>query len=348
MQKILLLLFILGVGLMSFIPFRSTVSEKMIDSQRGEIVVEELGVEEVLLALGAPKSPHYLKDVDAQKAEIGRQLLFEGIAPKSSSRVSNFFNCTDCHSFESEFNRPTETDPQARLDFAIKENKPFLPGSTLWGIYNRKHWYNGDYKKKYGDIINNAKDTLTNAIQVCAKYCSSGRFLKNWEVEGIMHYFKKFELKIKDLKLDANTLKNLSKLQQLDENEKKQLIETIDNAHITAYPATFTGALDRDKRKMGTTGNAENGRQLFDKSCLFCHQNGRVTYLKLEKDDITANMFINHLDDYTDLSLYQVLRYGTYPKDGRRQYMPLYTKEKMSDQQIEDIISYLKTLTNKK
>ena len=86
---------------------------------------------------------------------------------------------------------------------------------------------------------------------------------------------------------------------------------------------------------------------MFEKACLFCHQNGRVAYLELSKDDITANMFLNHMKGYTDLSLYQILRWGTHPKDGRKQYMPMYTKEKMSDQQIEDIIAYLRTLTKK-
>ena len=261
MNSFLLVIFTCTISIYAIFGFQENESE--IQTYVGEVVVDELTVEEVLIELGEQKAPHYIAKIDQSKVEIGRQLLFKGKAKranKSGRNVSGFFKCTDCHTFSSEFERPNELDPQARLDFAKANNLPYLPGSTLWGIYNRKHWYNGDYVKKYGDLVTNARDTLPNAIQVCAKYCSSGRFLQDWEVEGIMHYFKQHELKIKDIQLDPTSKKMIGSISKLDENEKQQLIATINGSYTTAFPATFPGALDPNKRSYGKTGNAKKWR----------------------------------------------------------------------------------------
>lgn len=58
-------------------------------------------------------------------------------------------------------------------------------------------------------------------------------------------------------------------------------------------------------------------------------------------------MFWKNIEDYNDLTLYQIIRWGTYMKVGRKQYMPHYTKEKMSDRQIEDLVAYIRKLAKK-
>jgi mono/diheme cytochrome c family protein len=224
---------------------------------------------------------------------------------------------------------------------------PFLPASTLWGIYNRKAFYNGDYTKKYGEVISEAKASLPEAIQVCAEYCSAGRKLKNWELDAIMHYFKSKELKLKDLPIDGNTKKNILNVGKLTEKEKTKFLQILETCIVKAYPATFMETMPRDERRYGENADAENGREIFNRSCMHCHENGRVTNLKLGRDVLTGRMFEKHLTDYTDLSLYQIVRHGTYTMPGRNQYMPLYTKEKMSDEQLENLVAYLKTLANK-
>jgi mono/diheme cytochrome c family protein len=100
-------------------------------------------------------------------------------------------------------------------------------------------------------------------------------------------------------------------------------------------------------RKFGEGGNVENGKLIYNKSCLHCHANRRVTYLNLDNDRLSAKMFVKNLKNYKDKSLYQIIRYGTYAKAGRKQYMPLYTEEKMSDDQINDLVAYIKQLANK-
>ena len=324
----------------------------------GHYEVDQWGVEETLIKLGDSAYNHHIADLDPQKAEMGKDLVFKGFTRykgKKSKRISPYFVCTDCHNTERETGReiglgiihPKDNDPQKRLNYAIKNDLPFLPGSTLWGIYNRTSFYNGDYRKKYDGLVDEAKDDLPEAIQVCSKYCSSGRVLKDWELEAMMHYFKSEELKIKDLGLSANQKKNLLKYQNLDDGEKGGLIYSIKDEYFQSYPANFLYTMPKDKRGYGKNGNPENGQELFERSCLHCHGEKRVTYLGLDNSKLTGKFFLKYMKGYTDQSLYQIIRWGTYAKRGRQQYMPQYSKEKMSDDQIEDLIAYMKKLSEK-
>ena len=44
---------------------------------------------------------------------------------------------------------------------------------------------------------------------------------------------------------------------------------------------------------------------------------------------------------YDQRSIYHVNRYGTKPMGGKKAYMPHYTLEKMSNQQLEDLRAYI-------
>ncbi|MGJ8661372.1 MAG: c-type cytochrome, partial [Bacteroidota bacterium] len=196
-------------------------------------------------------------------------------------------------------------------------------------------------------IINKAKTSLPESIQVCAKYCSSGRNLKDWELEAIMHYFKKTELTLGDINLTGDQLAQISQIGTLNAEQKKDLLQSIENSYTKGYSAHFLETMPREDRKYGAGGNVENGKYIYDNACLYCHLDGRVTYLKLNDDKLSAQMFMKHKTGYDDLSIYQIIRQGTYAMAGRNQYMPRYTKDKMSDQQIEDLVAYLKQLAEK-
>jgi mono/diheme cytochrome c family protein len=345
MSKILVLIFILISGLLITYSFK-----KQQFSVLDEVDINTLPVELILENLGGKKYNHKISKLDLEKAKIGEDIIFKGKSSSGNHRgklVSIHFVCTDCHNMTRETENAADLSPVSRLAYAEKNNLAFLPGSTLWGLYNRTSWYNGDYVKKYGDIITNAKDSLQNATQVCAKYCSSGRFLESWELEGLMHYFKKNELQVKDLNLTESTKKQLLYWQKLTTIEKNELREIIEKSYTQAFPATFLETMPRDQRKYGEGANSKNGGIIFQRACLSCHANKRVTYLNLDKNSLTANMFWKNIKDYNDLTLYQIIRWGTYKKEGRKQYMPHYTKEKMSNEQIEDLVAYIKLLAKK-
>lgn len=312
--------------------------------------VEAMTVEDALLMLGDDTMIHYMSNVDPKLVAVGEELIFNGWTTrdgKKTDRISHYFVCTDCHSVSREFEDISSQSPEDRLNYAKEQRMAFLPGSTFWGIYNRTSFYNKDYIKKYGDLVLNARDSLENAIQVCAKYCSSGRHLEDWELEAIMHYYKSLELKVKDLSLSENDLKNLRKYGQLKPEERKELIQKMKDSYVQGYDATFLETMPREERRYGEGGDVANGEFIYEASCLNCHANGRLTYLILGKNKLDARMFWRNRKNYKDKSLYQIVRHGTFSKPGRRQYMPLYTKEKMSDEQLNDLMAYIKKLAEK-
>lgn len=332
------------IGLQSFNSDRSRSSLDKID-------ISEMPIEQVLINLDNQPYLHSMDRYDEAKAQLGYELITKGRTTKDdkkSKRISSYFVCTDCHNLTREFENIASEDPQERLNYAKDNGLTFLPGSTFWGIYNRTSFYNGDYDKKYGEMVVGARDTLENAIQLCAKYCSSGRYLEKWEVEAIMHYYKKNELRVKDIEISQNDRKNILYYQKLKPEEKERLTEVVNNAFVQGYAATFLPAMDLDKRKYGEGGDPKNGELIYNNSCLHCHLNKRVTYLHLDNDKLSARMFVRNMKNYSDKSLYQIVRYGTYSKAGRKQYMPLYTEEKMSDIQLNDLMAYLKILADKK
>ena len=72
---------------------------------------------------------------------------------------------------------------------------------------------------------------------------------------------------------------------------------------------------------------------------------GATNYV-LDNSKITFNRLENHLRKQGNQSVYQITRKGTYAIPGYRPYMPHYTKQRMSDQQLEDLIAYINQKAN--
>lgn len=306
-------------------------------------------VEQVLNQLGDKRLNHSIDKVDLAKAKMGEELIYNGyttVDGKKSKRISPYFVCTDCHNTTPEFSDISSESTDDRLRYAKENGLPFLPGSTLWGIYNRTSFYNDDYVRKYGELVDEARNSLPNSVQLCSKYCSSGRYIEEWELEAIMHYFKKNELMISDLDLSEKDRNAIVK-GGLSDKEKANLIATIKGSYRQAYSATFMETMDRNERPYGKDGNVENGKYIYEKACMYCHENKRVTYLHLDDGKLSGRFLWRNRKNYTDQSIYQIVRHGTYSKVGRKQYMPHYTKEKMSDEQLNDLVAYIKQIAKK-
>ncbi|MEX1192338.1 MAG: cytochrome c [Brumimicrobium sp.] len=334
---------VIGYGFLNISKSEETKIIKLTSDIKNQAVIE---VEQLL---GGEVPNHNIKELDSELAKAGEELITKGQAnykDKKGSLISSYFNCTDCHNLVKETKDITDTNPQNRLDYLVKNNLPYTAGSTFFGMFNRTKFYNGDYDKKYGDLVVDARDTLANSIQLCAEYCASGRPLVDWELNAIMHYYKREELKIKDLDLSESELNQIKEAISSNQNTKKSL-NLIQSKYVDAYGATFTGAKAEKKRKYGEGGDIENGKKIYKSACLYCHENSRVTFLSLNDDVLSGKYLWKHRKGYDDLSIYQVIRWGTYPIIGRQQYMPLYTKEKMSDDQLEDLVAYIKELAKK-
>ena len=210
----------------------------------------------------------------------------------------------------------------------------------MFGVVNRAHWYNGDYKNKYGDLVVPARDTLANAIQLCAKECSQGRLLEQWELEAFIHYFWSLQLTLGDLSLNKTEMELLAQ-------KNDAALTLLKSKFAPISEATFINSLSPAERTYGETGDAIMGKVIYNNGCLHCHDpKTRITNLKLEDNKLSHQLLKSMLKKTSELSVYEIVRRGTYPIAGYKPYMPHYTQERLTNQQIEDLVAYINQQSN--
>jgi len=279
-------------------------------------------------------------------AKVGEDLVKDGFSERGDMKVkrqSRHFVCTSCHNVEREDPDLSIADPEARLDFVEKKGLPFLPATTLYGAVNRKEFYNGDYVKKYGELVEPARHDIREAIKLCAVECAQGRELKAWEVESILAYLWTIDLKLGDLNLttaEAETVANAVS----GDGQEIEAIQILESKYLKNSPAHFLMPPARDRKGFNTIGDTQNGKLVYENSCQHCHFQNKYSYLNLDDSNMTFDFLNNKADTYSRYSIYQVIRYGTYSKGGKSSYMPRFPKEKMSDQQMEDLRAYIKLM----
>lgn len=307
-------------------------------------------VAEILIALKDSIPKHYrrYKPEDVKRGEeivkLGRTLAPDG---RRSSYVSKYYVCTSCHNIEQEDPDLRVSDPEARLPYVKTKGIPFLQGSTFKGIVNRESWYNDDYVKKYGDtLIQKAHRDLKESIQLCAVQCSQGRPMENWELEAVLAYFWRLEFTFEDLGMSQADLKKIN--DAFPEADKHpELIGWIKSFYLQKSPAHFFDApYSKKEGYEGLEGNMERGEDLYQLSCLHCHQNGRVSHYLLDESGLSFRHLDKMIEKDSHFSLYQIIAYGTYAIPGHRPYMPHYPLERMSKQQVEDLRAYIEYKAN--
>lgn len=312
------------------------------------VLKEDQRVYDILQQLGAAPAQHLVDtSVEGVSAERGRELVHVGITAKPSggktSKQSAHFVCTSCHNMEREVADLSKADPQARLEYVKANNLPFLQGTALYGAVNRSSFYNGDYEKKYGDLVVPARNNLREAIQLCAIECSQGRRLEPWEMESILAYLWTIDLKVEDLILTDSERKKIEQALNKPQTDRQAAIGLIQSKFLAGAPATFvTPPKDRNTGYAVTEPDPANGKDIYELSCLHCHEGKRYSYFNLDHSTNTFKFLEKHFGQYTRYSTYQVARYGTSPMPGKRAYMPNYTLEKLSDQQVEDLRAYIR------
>lgn len=305
------------------------------------LIKEDTSISEVLSKLGEPLPKHARPNASEEQIDQGRDLIFKGRTidsdGKKSKYISKFYTCASCHSPIKEDPNVGLFDAQARLDYAAENNLKFLQGSTFYGIANRESWYNDDYDKKYGDLVKPARNSLAESTQLCAKVCSSGRYLEDWELEAILAYFWNNQLKIKDLNISEKEMLTIQ-----DTKNKQEAIDLLKSKYARKSPATFGDSPKRqDLGFEGIAGDPVNGKKIYELSCMSCHQDGGVSGVAFTNSKVDFQKFKRSFGRKTDYNLYDIVRKGTYAGQGKPRYMPLYPKERMSDQQLEDLRAYI-------
>lgn len=299
----------------------------------------------VLEMLGDEPLPHQPNlSIPGASPEKGAELVTKGTttSPKGGTvnRQSSHFVCTSCHNIKREDPDLSVADPQARLLYVQEKGLPFLPGTTLYGAVNRTSFYNGDYDKKYGDLVRPARNDLRQAIQLCATECAQGRMLEDWELESILAYLWTIDLKLEDLQLSTADYDALNAALN-GEGNRQMMIENLKSRYLTASPATFVVPPDDRKSGYDYEGDPKNGRLIYDLSCKHCHENQRYAFFNLDDSRYSFRHLEKHIPRYTRYSIYQVIRWGTSPVPGKKAYMPNYTLEKLNNQQVEDLRAYI-------
>ena len=332
------------IGIAAFILFAGVSAEK----ENRFLVHEKTSVAEVLKKLGDKPVPHQPNfSINGVSAEAGADLVLRGIAKNplgdgETKKQSKHFVCTSCHNVKREDPDLSKVDPEARLQYAHENGLPFLQGTALYGAVNRSSFYNGDYQKKYGDLVAPARNNLREAIQLCAVECSQGRRLESWEMESVLAYLWTIDLKMGDLLLSE---KELTTIDESIENRGSQadtsMIALIKSKYLSGAPATFIDPPQDRKMGYSRTGDPDNGKLIYELSCLHCHKNERYSFLNLDESKFSLKFLENYFPRYSDLSVYYVARYGTKPHPGKRSYMPNYTEEKLSNDMMEDLRAYV-------
>lgn len=304
-------------------------------------------VADVLHSLGEPMPDNRPADMSPETIKKGKEIVFMGYTTGpdgNRSRVqSRYFLCTNCHLTEREDPDLRVSDPEARLDFVLGKGMPFLQGTTLYGTVNKVSWYNGDYERKYGDWIKPARHSLKGAIELCSTVCSQGRSLEEWEMNAVLAYFWSISLKLGDLNLSKADWERLAEVQKAGKKDAATA-EWLRSFYRQGSPATFLEAPE-DKRKGYADvqkGNPVIGKKLYVNGCMSCHsQQGSSKYLKLDTGSLSLNMFRRNIAQSGYLSIYEIIRHGTHATAGHRPYMPNYTAERMSNQQVEDLRAFI-------
>ena len=311
-----------------------------------DVSLDMQNVYEVSLKLGGEKLAHIANEnMEGVSAKKGEELFLTGrtIGPngKKTSRQSKHFVCTSCHNIQKEDPNLATPNPEDRLAFAKANDLPFLQGTTMHGVVNRRTFYNGDYYKKYGeDIAEKVREDLRESIQLCATGCAQGREMEDWEIESVLAYFWTLQLKLSDLNLTEGQ-RDIVESALTGKADKAEALNAINSAYLDYSPATFETPPPNRVEGYAEKGNPENGKDIYELSCLHCHENGRYSYYSLDHSKFSYKHLRKHFPKFSPYSSYQLIRYGTQPWAGDKFYMPQYTLERMSNKQVEDLRAFL-------
>ncbi len=319
-----------------------------------------------------------------QYAAWGRELFHAGqvknppVGPKPSPQISQYsgYTCSRCHNDQREDPILTKQDPESRflwINAAPERNLRMTQGVTLWGVVNRVSFYNGHFSIYHnlcvpreahpepenldcGPTEGRCADgcrpmntrRIEDAIQVCARYCCVGQgYLTDWELNALLTYLWDLELHLSDLDLATEIAPLLKKVLQDPSSyspaEVAKYRSLLTGQYLAKSGETFRGIPEfKDGRWLQPTigpyrqgksfvGDPVTGGKLYELTCANCHGADKI-------GGPGHKRLVRYLP-----SFYEAVAEGTYRGD--RPYMPEFTLERLSHQQIADILSYLQSLS---
>lgn len=343
---------LLGLGFIGFTSSSFLERDYGINSSSIIEITPETTVWDALTALGKIRL-HSLEAKDTlSNAALGKSLVFEGAAinpltGKLSPRINTQFTCNACHNSEKEFSTLLDTSAQDRLAYARANNLPFLPANTFYGIVNRVYFFTGAFQSKYSIELDfkGAPTNLRKAINFCAQHISKGRPLERWETESILAYFWTLQLKVKDLNMPEEDKEKID-FALKEKVSTARAVNLIENKYKDRYTSTFATPMNYrslDSHTANSEIRFENGKKIYELSCMHCHDNKRFSSTLLDYNKKTFQLMDKRLQQGHKLSIYKIIREGFETK---KSCMPLYSIEKMNDEQIIDLRIYIQKMAN--
>jgi mono/diheme cytochrome c family protein len=243
------------------------------------------------------------------------------------------------------------SEPEARMAYAVQNDLAFLPATTFYGTVNRTSWFNEDYVKKYGSLVEPANARLRMALLLCAAECSQGRLMDEWELDAMQAYLWTIGYRLDDLSLTDGQQQVIARAVE-DESQRPDAIAALTGAYLPYSPAhTREPPADR-KAGYGNDGDPARGAEVFRRSCLTCHSSTgrgdpvRGTHGFKDSRGSIAELYSGRgaTDNH---SYHQTITYGTRPYGVPMAYMPFFTRERLSDQQVDDLQAYFEQVLGK-
>ncbi len=280
--------------------------------------------------------------------ELVHQAQTTDFNQRKMGKIANM-PCVACHNVQPEHHDLQILDPQKRLIYADSMKMPFLPGAPFYGIVNRIYFFTEDYQAIYKNelepknkLMKSAHLELRKAIQACNQIYAKGRELENWETESILAYLWTLEIKMGDLQIPAADMEDVNYSLQNNTGNAKA-VNVLRRHYPEVYPATLSAPPPVAKRKKTSPilNNFNNGRKIYELSCLYCHGGKKYADFKLDENQSTFLFLKKNFDDSTSrFSIYDALRYYPNAKSNRTG-SPHFTQQRLSDQQLQDLRFYI-------
>ena len=344
----ILLLSIFGLSSASLLP-----RERHIDAFTSPLqLTPETYVWDALAYFGKIKLHSLDKKDTLSNAEIGKSLIFNGSAinpytGKLSPKLNNVYTCNACHNSEKEFSTLLDTSAIDRFNYAKEHNLPYLPANSFYGIVNRVYFFTGSYQTQYSTELDfkGAPTNLRKAINFCAQHIAHGRPLEKWETESILAYLWTLQLKIKDLNIPEDEMEKIE-FAIKEKVSTARAVNLIENKYKDRYTTNFVAPMtyrSLDSKTADSEIRFNNGKKLYELSCMHCHEEKRFAPIALDYNKKTFQLMDKRLQQGHKSSIYKIVREGSVSKKG---CMPFYTQEKFSDEQLIDLRVYVQKMAN--
>ncbi|MEO6324671.1 MAG: cytochrome c [Thermoanaerobaculia bacterium] len=294
-------------------------------------------------------------------AAWGRELLVKGsvanppLGPSPSARLSKSYRCVHCHNLVREDARLVSQDPEERERLlraslpahgAVRDGSlpSLVPATTLWGAINRTRFYNGLFEKYNGLRIADGSrmnpERISDAVQICSRFCSAGRYPEPWELDSILAALWELELTMRDLDFSpdaaARVIAGLEGGDPAALESARALVRDsylrVAHAEAREKPKELKKNVDVYEGGNRETGDAGRGALVFQASCGGCHG----------ADVAAPAPAALARRAREDANFYRAPLRGTERRGGL--YMPPFSTQRLSARQLADVRAYLASL----